>query len=415
MDYRPRIVSWNVTSACNLRCPHCYLDAGRRGAGELSTQEGFRLIGQMAELGTELLILTGGEPLLRRDLPALASHASGEGIHVVLGTSGTLMTPQKAQVLKQSGVAAAGISLDSVVPAKHDAFRGVPGAWRRAVAGIEACRLAGMEVLVHVTALQMNEEEIPALLQLAHERGARAFNLFFLVCSGRGERLTDLSPQAYERLLSFILEAQDRYPGMMVRARCAPYLGRLAAERGTSVLWGAGCLAGTRYCRISPGGDLTPCPYLPVVAGNVRNQSLREVWEEAPVLQRLRQPRLGGKCGVCVYSRGEDPICVGCRARSYALAGDLLAEDPWCLYEPAAAPAAPAAMGAATSAAEDGSAPAPLAWSDEARQRIERVPFFIRGRVRQAAEGYARQQGLDCVTPEVLEHLRRAAYGRERS
>jgi len=409
MDYFPRIVSWNVTGACHLRCPHCYLDARRRWPGELTTEEALRLIEEMAEAGTELLILTGGEPLLRKDLPVLASHAASKGIAPVLGTTGTLIDRHKAKMLKESGVAAAGISIDSIVPAKHDAFRGIPGSWHRAVAGIEACRAEGLEVLVHTTALKMNQEEVPRLVAFANEHGARAFHLFFLVCTGRGEQLTDLSPHEYEQMLNFVLDAQDRYPEMMVRARCAPYIGRLAVEREAPIMGSAGCLAGTSYCRIAPNGDVTACPYLPTVAGNVRSSSFQEIWRSSPVLSRFRRPQLqlGGKCGGCPLSQGDEPICVGCRARAYALVGDDIAADPWCLYEPNQE----RAVAVNVPAAANSSSQAGVPWTEEAEERLRRVPFFIRGRVRQSAEAYVRQHGLLLVTPEVLILLRQRVYG----
>lgn len=404
MNDRPRIVSWNITAACNLRCPHCYLDAGRRAPDELSTEEALHLIDGMAQAGTELLILTGGEPLLRADLPLLATRAAGHGIAVVLGTNGTLLTRQRARVLKASGVAAAGISIDALDPVRHDAFRGVSGAWERAVQGIEACRTEGLEVLVHTTALKMNRQDIPALVRFAHEHGARAFHLFFLVCTGRGERLTDLSPEEYEEQLAFILDAQQQYPGMMVRARCAPYIGRLAVQRGLPVSAGAGagCMAATGYCRITPQGAVTPCPYLPTEAGSVRGGGdFAAIWESSPVLTSFRAParQLGGKCGTCRFSQGDDPACIGCRARAFALESDALAADPWCLYEPAGDAVELAPEPAVTAAA-------PVAWSDEARARLGRVPFFIRGRVERSAEAYVREQHLAEVNGDVLEHLR---------
>ena len=408
MNDRPRIVSWNITAACNLRCPHCYLDAGRRLPDELSTEEALCLVDQMALAGTELLILTGGEPLLRSDLPQIASRAAERGISVVLGTTGTLLTRERARLLKQSGVAAAGISIDSCDPARHDAFRGVPGAWQRAVEGMEACRAEGLDVLVHTTALKMNREEIPQIVQFAHDRGARAFHLFFLVCTGRGEQLTDLSPEQYEEQLTFILDAQERYPGMMVRARCAPYIGRLAAERGEPSMTSAGCLAGTSYCRVTPTGDVTPCPYLPNVAGSApRDGDFVDIWDSSPVLSRFRtgELELGGKCGECAYSQGEEPLCVGCRARAFALEGDELAADPWCLYEPGTSDGAAAAV-----IAQDAiNVTASVAWSDEARTRLGRVPSFMRGRVERSAEAYARERGLAEVSTDMLEQLRRRA------
>ncbi len=397
MKYQLRLLSWNVTAACNLRCPHCYLDAGQRSPDELSTEEGLRLIDQIAEAGAELLILTGGEPMMRKDLPVLARYAAQKGIMVVLGTTGTLIDREKARILKESGVAAAGISIDSVDPAKHDAFRGVAGAWQRAVAGIDACRAEGLGVLIHTTALEMNYAEIPDLVRFAYQKEARAFQLFFLVCTGRGEQLTDLSPQKYESLLSFILDAQDSYPGMMVRARCAPYITRLAQERGSVLVWSAGCLAGTSYCRITPNGEVTPCPYLPLQAGNLRRETFRQIWESSPVLQPFRPPQLRGKCSACGFAQGEDPLCIGCRARAFALTGDQFGADPWCSYEPQQA--APPSQQR-------------VIWTPEALDQIGHIPSFIRERVKQGVEAYVRRRGLSLVTREILVEFRaRASAG----
>lgn len=409
--YRPRIISWNITGACNLGCPHCYLDARQPWPRELNTQEAFHLIDQMAEAGTELLIISGGEPLLRPDLASCVSRATNQGILVVLGTNGMLIDRQRAKGLKENGVVAVGISIDSLDPAKHDAFRGMPGAWQQAVNGIAACRDEGLDVLIHTTALKMNQQEISAIVQFAHHRGARAFHLFFLVCTGRGERLTDLSPPEYLSLLSLILDAQEHYPDMMVRARCAPYIGRMALERGLPLFGGAGCLAGTSYCRITPVGEVTPCPYLPMVTGSVRESPLLGIWDSSPELACFRKPQLQlkGKCGQCSFSMGA--ICIGCRARAFALTGDVLAEDPGCVFQTLqSAGSETAAMPVTVYQGP----PEPLPWTEKALERIGRVPFFIRGQAKQAAEAFARQEGLSQITEEVLEHLRQRAHGNQR-
>ena len=410
LEHRPRIVSWNITAACHLRCPHCYLDARRRRPQELSTAEGLGLIDQMADAGTQLLILTGGEPLLREDLPSLARHATDRGIRVVLGTTGMQIDLAKAKLLKESGVLAAGISIDSLIPARHDEFRGMPGAWQKAVDGIDACRAEGLDVLIHTTAMKMNQDEIPALIDFAREKSARAFHLFFLVCTGRGERMTDLTSQEYERLLALILDKQEAYPGMMVRARCAPYIGRMAAQRGLPLSWSAGCIAGTSYCRVTPSGFVTPCPYMPTTAGNVREQSFGDIWETSNVLGQFRSPdmSLKGKCGECYFSRGDNPACIGCRARALALEGDALAADPWCAHEPSQDDFARSSN--QEHAREDSEATS-IPWTPEATVRLGRVPVFMRSRVRTAAETYARSKGLDEVTPEVLSDLRARALG----
>lgn len=394
-DYKPKVVSWNVTQACNLRCPHCYLAAGKPAPRELSTEEGFELIDQLSSLGTQLLILTGGEPLVRPDLCALAQHASERGLMVVLGTNGTLIDEKIAQQLKASGVQGVGISLDSLDAAKHDAFRGLWGAWEKAVHAMDVCISQGLEVAIQTSVLPMNYDEIPQLIAYAYGKGARAFNAYFLVCTGRGEKLTDITPQQYEVLLNYLIDAQAQYPRMFVRAKCAPHIKRLAHEKlacvqvGTAgLLTSVGCPAGSSYLRITPEGDITPCPYLPFVLGNISKTALRQIWESSETLHKLRTLELRGRCGICEFKK----LCVGCRARAFALTRDLLGEDPWCVYQPAG-----------HSPLENLSA---LVWTAEAQARIEKIPPFVRERVRQGAEAYARARGIKQMTPELLAELR---------
>lgn len=410
VSHRPQVVSWNVTQACNLRCPHCYLGAARRAARELDTEEGLALIDELAALGTELLILTGGEPLLRRDLLALARHAAARGLMVVVGTNGTLLKTQTALVLKDSGVRGVGISLDSLEARKHDAFRGIRGAWSKALRALDACLGAGLEVAVQTSVLPMNHEEVPRIAEFARERGARAFNAYFLVCTGRGETLTDITPSEHEALLRELIAIQARYSGeqhrFMVRAKCAPHVKRLAREgleRGdldaaaaVMLLAGAGCPAGRNYLRVGPEGEVTPCPYLPVALGNVRRQPLAEIWRDAEPLPQLRRLELNGRCGACEF---KEP-CGGCRARAFAACGDPLAEDPWCAYQP---PVPSPAAGR----------PA-IAWNAEALARIARVPSFIRSRVIQGVEAYAGARGITTITPELLTEVR-AAFARSQA
>ncbi len=405
-NYLPRVVCWNVTQACNLRCPHCYLAAGTHAARELSTEEGFQLINQLRELGTQLLILTGGEPLLRRDLFTLARHAAERDLMVVLGSNGTLLDENAVKRLKGSGVQGVGISLDSLDPEKHDTFRGLQGAWEKAVRAIDMCVSQSLEVAVQTSVLPMNYDEVPQMIELAYEEGARAFNAYFLVCTGRGERLTDITPQQYEALLHDLIDAQVHYAkhGFLVRAKCAPHVKRLAYERlslhsdnspgAVGLLASAGCPAGTSYLRIGPEGDVTPCPYLPFVLGNVRQQALHEIWEgqqgRSLTLLKLRALELQGRCGVCEFKN----LCVGCRARAFALTGNLLGEDPWCTYQPRCRQ------------------PFALTWTPEALTRIEEIPPFLRERVKQGVEAYARARGIRQITPALLAELRVGSFGK---
>ncbi len=380
----PEIVSWNTTQRCNLRCAHCYLAAGQPAAAELSLEEGRRLIDQLAAAGTRMLILTGGEPLLRRDIERLAAHAAARGLLCVLGTNGMLLTRRRARRLKEAGVAGVGISLDSLGPEKHDAFRGVPGAWGGAVRGIRVCVAEGVPVLIQMTVLPWNYDEVEALIDFAYGAQATGFTLYFLVCTGRGETLSDITPEQYEQALASLVEAQARYPRMMVRARCAPQIARVAAQRGSALVGNAGCLAGRRYCRITPQGVVTPCPYLPLAAGTVREQRFGEIWERASLFLSLRGETPTGRCGRCAFR----DLCGGCRARAFAVAGDVLGEDPWCAYRPAEPAAATRNVR--------------LLWSSEAQERLDQIPPFIRDRVQLAVERHVQSCGKSRVTPVEL-------------
>ena len=349
-NFVPRLISWNMTFACNLRCPHCYMDAGERaGKRELSTEEGKTLIDQIAEVSKPILILSGGEPLLRKDVFELARYATEKGLIVAMGTNGTLITDSVARDLKSSGVKAVAVSLDSSIPERHDEFRGVKGAWKRALEGIDACIENGVGVQVNTTVTQQNYDEIDDIMALAEKHGAGMFHLFFLVPTGRGKEIKDISPEMYEQMIEGVLEkvASAKY-NLNVRPVCAPQFMRIASQKGLNLdQWTRGCIAGLTYCRIYPTGEVTPCPYLPIKLGNIRETHFGEIWFGSPVLNALRNfDNLKGKCGVCEYR----DICGGCRARAYGLTsfvdvcgglqepedlnGDFLAEEPWCPYIP---------------------------------------------------------------------------------
>lgn len=404
-ELAPRLVSWNITRRCNLRCAHCYLDAAARDSsqGELTTVEGREFIHQLASLCPgAMLVFSGGEPLLRADLCDLIAHAAQRGLLPVLGTNGVLLTDARARQLAASGLSGVGFSLDSLHPERHDDFRGLSGAWRKTVAGLAACRHYGLAVQIHATAIHANYAEIPNLIAFAAEQGAVAFNLFFLVCTGRGQQMTDITPAQYEAALTHLIEARDTYQGrMLIRARCAPHFRRLAHERSPEFAAStAGCMAGTTYCRVTPEGEVTPCPYMPLVAGDLRSDSLAHIWETAPVFQRLRRPALRGRCGACEFS----VLCGGCRARALAASGDLLAEDPWCDYQPGN-------TDDLTVAPPDASPVFQMQWTDEARARLARVPAALRPMVEKGVKAYARSQGLNTITPALMAELREKGVG----
>ncbi|MGL5513215.1 MAG: putative heme d1 biosynthesis radical SAM protein NirJ2 [Sporomusa sp.] len=324
------IISWNTTKACNINCIHCYRDAGVREHDELSTSEGKTLLTEMAQAGFKIVILSGGEPLLRPDIYQLIAHARSVNMRPVLGTNGILITADVAAKLKQAGLACAGISLDSQDKAKHDPFRGAAGAWEQAVRGMEACREIGLPFQIHTTVTKWNADEITDITDFAVTLGAVAHHIFFLVPTGRGKDIeeTTLKTAEYEAIITRILHKQKQVP-IEIKPTCAPQFMRIAQQEGIPQRFRKGCLAGTSYCVILPNGDVHACPYLPMTAGNVRQSSFDTIWRESQLFTEFRHSPLKGGCSQCGYG----DICGGCRARAYYYSdGDYLAEEPWCSY-----------------------------------------------------------------------------------
>lgn len=404
----PFLVALNLTRRCNLRCAHCYLDAGTRkngGPRELETSEVAGLLDQIAALSDEtMVVLTGGEPLLRPDILQLARHASDLGLMVVVGTNGTLLDKARVTALQEAGVKALGISLDSLDPAHHDGFRGRPGSWAKTMTGIDACRRGGLMFQLHYSVTDDNADELDDMIAFARSAGAAVLNVFFLVCTGRGESVTNVSGEVYDRVLRRVAEAARDEQDLIVRARCAPHFKRMALEMNPPLpvtlrdgYEAGGCLAGTRYCRVAPEGELTACPYMESSVGSLRTQDFATLWREAPLFQRLRAPSLEGRCGACEYAK----VCGGCRARPLARDGDLMGEDFLCSYEPqGAAMIEPLTASAAT-----------VRWTPEAEARLQRVPAFVRQFVRRRAEDYAREVNAEAVTTEHLQTLAQRRFG----
>ncbi len=418
---RPYVVSWNLTYRCNLACEHCYLDAGGKplvdtenfaDRSELSTAECFEVVDQLAAFAPEAVtILTGGEPLLRRDILEIARYASEKGLWVVVGTNGVKITANLAQLLKDNGVRGMALSLDATDRNRHDAFRKVRGAFENTCHGARILAESGLPFIVQTTVGLHNASELRALAALAHgELGATVWNLYFLVQSGRGQFVTDLDPQRYDAVLQDLHDIQREYQGrMVVNAKCAPHAVRTLYERDpqspllrTYADGAGGCPAGTHYMGIRPNGDMTPCPYLPAFAGNVRAERIADVWNESPLFKDVRRrDELGGRCGACEFSTA----CSGCRARAWATTGgNLLAEDPLCSYEPGAHPEARVLLKPALSYGQP--AQASLAWEPEAEARMKKIPAFVRGMVVKAVEDRCRKDGLSLVTTAALDEIR---------
>jgi AdoMet-dependent heme synthase len=408
VDYLPHVVAWNLTRRCNLECAHCYISAGptERATSELDTATCLRIVDELVAVNpAPLLILSGGEPLLRDDLTAIARHASDRGATVVVGTNGTLLTDERIAALKDAGVRGVAVSVDSLRPSYHDNFRHGAGSLEGTQAALGRLRAQRLDFIIQTSVTKGNRAELPRLVAWSAEQGAVAFNCYFLVPTGRGAGLSDLSPADYETVLADLARWQRDFRGrMLVRSKCAPHFMRHvhAVDPDSPVLnYETRCPCGTQYCRITPDGKLTPCPYMPEVAGDLRVRSFAEIWRASPLFRQLREGTLGGKCGVCEYRQ----VCGGCRARAFAVSGDVLAADPSCTYEPLPGATLVESGRAVRYGAEF--APA-LAWSPAARERVERIPSFVRGVVMQRLEEYARRQGIREVTIEMLAEVRTA-------
>jgi radical SAM protein with 4Fe4S-binding SPASM domain len=415
--------------------------------GELATDECRRVIDEIAEVNPNVfLILTGGEPFLRKDLFEIAGYAAEKKFTTVLGTNGVLLREKEAKLMRQHSVLGASISLDSTDRAKHDGFRRLPGAWDGAVRATRVLTDEGLDFSLHMSVTDWNVEEVPAMIDLAKTLGAKVLNFFFLVRTGRGRDLTDIDTAAYERILTYLARAQGvgngppgfvrrmlgmaaaetppkfedpwstpvgQTDGLLLRAKCAPHFRRILYELNPSSpllknYAHGSCPAGKYYCRITPLGDVTPCPYMPVAAGNLRATSFGDLWRGAPVFEDLRDPKLGGRCGTCEFSK----ICGGCRCRAYATHGDYLAEDPACGYQPGAHGGQVIDLPATLTFGLP--VDYQLVWEEGARERLAAIPGFARGMVVKAVEAYARGRGDTIITPALLADVRAKWGGRFR-
>lgn len=415
MKHNLKLISWNITRRCNLHCRHCYLPAaykdentsGTNTSPELSTQEALQVIDQIAIVNPEvLLILSGGEPILRKDIYELAEYASGKGMMVVLGSNGLLINNEVALKLRQKGVSGVSISLDSINPEIHDSIRSLEGAWESAVEAISICQGNGLAVQVNTVVTKNNYDEIPKLVQYSKTLGVKVFSPFFLICTGRGEEVTDITPEQYEQILSFIVESRGRYNGMMIRTRCAPTFRRILYQSNSQsplLKMDTGrCMAGIDYCRITPEGDVTPCPYMQLSVGNIKVENFKDLWENSREFNSLRNPSLKGKCKLCEYRL----ICGGCRARAFASYKDYMEEDPWCIYTPKGEGTINPPVFSTDSSKSNSSAMCKPLWTEGAEERLKRVPFFVRSMVRGAVERYAIENRYNEITPKIMEEAR---------
>lgn len=341
----PRLVAWEVTRSCNLNCMHCRA-AAEKGPypGELGTERSHELLQEIASLGKPIVILTGGEPLLREDLFDLAGHGTRLGLRMVMATNGTLLTSALVEKIISSGIQRVSVSLDGANAREHDRLRQVEGAYEGSVRGIRLLIERGVEFQVNTTITKHNAHQIQELLDTSIRLGAAAHHFFLLVPTGRAREMQDqeIGAEEYERVLHFLYDVRSRVP-LSIKATCAPHYYRIlrqeAHRKGESVdvkTYGLdahtrGCLAGTAFCFIGYHGVVQPCGYLDVPCGDVKEKSFSDVWRSSAIFTKMRDfSSYQGKCGRCEYLK----FCGGCRARAFESTGDFMAEEPLCMYQP---------------------------------------------------------------------------------
>ncbi len=340
-----RLVAWETTRNCNLACIHCRASATTGPhTGELNTQESMGLIDQIAQVGKPIIILTGGEPLLREDIFDLARYGTHKGLRMVMAANGTLITESIAQKLATAGIQRISVSLDGANAESHDNFRQVEGAFEGTLRGIRMLTDAGIEFQINTTITKTNLDEIQKIQQLAVDLGAVAHHIFLLVPTGRGKYIVDKAINAaeYEQTLNWFYDQSECTP-LQLKATCAPHYYRILRQRakadGKSVSFKThgldavtrGCLGGIGFCFISHRGIVQPCGYLDLNCGDVRQNSFKDIWNDSKIFSSLRNyDNLKGKCGYCEFKK----VCGGCRARAHEATGDYLTEEPLCSYEP---------------------------------------------------------------------------------
>jgi len=349
--YAPLIVVWNYTQACNLTCKHCYQEAGHKPlASELSTEQKLNLVDQLADEYVPFLAIAGGEPLVTKDIWKVLERAQQRGVHTTIATNGTLLTKETCQRLADSGVKYVEVSLDSVLPEEHDRFRGLPGAWKRTVAGIRnVASTPGLRAGLAMCVTRLNYHHAEAMINLAQDLGCTTFVHFNFIPVGRGRELAtmDITPRERELLLQLLnrhlqegkISIMSTAPqfgracilygpldGLMATAHAGKGKGRQAKVLSRYI---GGCGAGRCYCCVEPEGKVTPCVYMSSeVIGDLKRQSLMEIWQDPRFDIYSHREDRGDHCAVCDYRA----YCGGCRARALSYLEDATGGDPGCVY-----------------------------------------------------------------------------------
>jgi len=330
-----KMVAWEVTRSCNLSCAHCRASA-KSGPypDELTRSEIFKVIDEIVSFAHPVVILTGGEPLLRKDIFEIAEYGKSKGLVMVMAPNGTLLNDENVRKIINSGIKRISVSLDGPDALTHDTLRNVSGAFKSATEGIECAKRAGLEFQINSTITKKNVKFLPEIMKLTKALGAVAHHIFLLVPTGRAKEMAseELTAVEYENVLKSLAEAK-KASALEIKITCAPHFNRILTQEYPDLalnLRGRGCMAGVSFCFISHKGELQPCGYLDIPCGNLRDSGFKKSWFESEVFNDLRDwSKYKGKCGICKFRT----VCGGCRARAYAKYGDYLREEPYCTYD----------------------------------------------------------------------------------
>ena len=348
MEFSPKWIAWEITRRCNLRCVHCRSSSQLEVEGhpDFSLDEAKRVLDDIRSYASPVVVLSGGEPLLRSDVFDIAAYGTGLGLRMCLATNGSLVTADTCRQITESGIRMVSLSLDGSTAAVHDDFRNQPGAFEGVMNATRLFNAHNIDFLINSSFTKRNQDEAPKIHQLVKSLGATAWYLFMIVPTGRGEEIMAelIPPDEYEAMLNWHYDMEKEEDELLVRPTCAPQYYRVVLQRAKeegekfkrrtlkfSTGGSKGCLAGQLICMIDVDGNVLPCSYFPLPAGNIRHQSFREIWEESPLFLEMRDfAGYKDHCGRCEYLN----VCGGCRARAWAVTGDYLAGEPFCSHRP---------------------------------------------------------------------------------
>jgi len=340
-------LAWEVTGRCNLNCIHCRASSSMTSHDtDFTTEEARKLIDDITSFCSPVLVLSGGEPLLRPDLFEIAKYGTDKGLRMCIATNGTLVTDEVCGKMMESGIKIVSLSLDGSTAAVHDDFRKQPGAFDATLRAAETFNRNGIKFIVNSSFARRNQHDIADTYRLAKKIGAHAWYMFMIVPTGRGEEIMNelISKEDYEEILEWHYRMEKDETEMLVRPTCAPHYYRVrlqkAKEEGYKIEprtlsfstgGGKGCICAQTIAFIDSKGNVQPCSYFPVVAGNVKTQHFKEIWYHSELFESLRAfEKYKGRCGECEYLN----VCGGCRARADAVLEDYLEEEPFCDYVP---------------------------------------------------------------------------------